>query len=374
MYLIERIIGIATYMIIMLAMVYLIYKSPKEKLKKLLIIYLIFLFIMAYFYIPATSADLYRLTNTMKYYASFGISNLPQLLLNSKAPVYVLYSYIIGKLGIDNLLPAITSLIFYSNIFIIFYKSSKKFNLSNKSTAISLLLFMEMGKFLEVISSVRTMLAFSFIALCCYNEFIEKRSIIKDILFYLIASLIHPAAMVLALIRMVFLLFQKERKILKKLFNFTLLIIISVFTLKYGKEYLDLIFQKADTYLNGDVYSYVWEYLVSWICILFSTYSLLFRKKELVCNIDLNNLRKFNLFINAVILLFSFEYSIFSRYQAFSNMIFIPIIGVILNNVFSEESIRNRKYMFMVIMVSTLLFFIVGLRGNLSSYKYLLFD
>lgn len=374
MYLLERIIGITTYMVIMLIVVYLVYRLPKEKLKKVLIIYNILLFIMAYFYIPATSADLYRLTNTMKYYASFGISDLPQLLLNSKAPVYVLYSYIIGKIGIDNLLPAITSLIFYSNIFIIFYKSSKKLNLSNKSTAMSLLLFMEMGKFLEVISGIRTMLAFSFIALCCYNEFIEKKSVIKDILFYLIASLIHPAAMVLALIRMIFLLFQKEGKILKRLFNFILLIIISGFMIKYGKEYLDLIFQKADTYLNGDVYSYVWEYAISWICILFSTYSLLFRKKDLVSNMDLNNLRKFNLFINVIILLFSFEYSIFSRYQAFSNMIFIPIIGVILNNVFLEKSIRNRKYMFIVIMVSTLLFFIVGLRGNLSGYKYLLFE
>ena len=233
---------------------------------------------------------------------------------------------------------------------------------------------MEMGKFLEVISGIRTMLAFSFIALCCYNEFIEKKSIVKDILFYLIASLIHPAAMVLTLIRMVFLLFQKETKLLKKLFNFALLSVVLILTIKYGKEYLDLIFQKADTYLNGNVYSYVWEYIVSWICVLFSTYSLLFRKKDLIYDIDLNNLRKFNLFINVIILFFSFEYSIFSRYQAFSNMIFIPIIGVILNNVFSEENKKNRKYMFVTILVLVLLFFIVGLRGNLSGYKYLLFE
>mgnify|MGYP004527084545 CR=1 FL=1 len=373
MYLFERIVGVMTYMSVMLIMVYLIYKSPKEKLKKYLIIYNILLFVMAFFYIPATSADLYRLTKTMNYYSGFALSELPKLLSNNNAPVQILYFYIIGKLGIDNLLPAITSFIFYGNVFIIIYKNSKRFNLSNKSIAISLFFFMVMGKFVEVISGIRTMLAFSIIALCCYNEILEKRSFIKDIIFYLIASLIHPAAMILTFIRIIFLLFQKENKIIKKISNIIVFTVLIIFIVTYGKTYMQYALNKANTYINGNVYSYVWEYVISWLYIVFSTYSMILGKKYLNKNIEIAGMRLFIIYINIIIICFSFEYSIFSRFQAFSSILFVPIFSIILNQVLEEHTDKNKRYMIMFCVISALIFFIIGIRGNLSGYKYILF-
>lgn len=373
MYILERIIGIITYMLIMLIMVYLIYKSPKEKLKKILIIYLILLFIMAYFYIPAPTADLYRLRQSLDIYSNYNIEQLSQLLTKSNIPSYILYTYIIAKIGIINLFPAITCLIFYGIVFTILYKSAKKFNLSNKSVSISLLFFMETGKFLEVISGIRTMLAFSIIALCCYNEFIENKSIVKDVFYYLIASFLHPAAMALTIVRFFYLFLKKEKNILKKIFNYIILIFLTFIMLKWGAKYLEYMLGKVDIYLNSNVYSYMWEYIISWIFLIFSSYCLFTRKNDFNNNPGIKALVKFNIYINIIILLFNFEYSIFSRFQAFSSIIFIPILSIVFNEIFSKKSMKNRNFIFIFIFVSILLFFIVGIRGNLSGYKYLLF-
>ena len=70
MYLYERIIGISVYVVITFIMILAIYKSDKSKLKKILTIYLFFLCILAFFYIPSKTDDLYRYIISAKYYNS----------------------------------------------------------------------------------------------------------------------------------------------------------------------------------------------------------------------------------------------------------------------------------------------------------------
>lgn len=374
MYLAERMIGVVTYASVVTIMTYLIYKSPKEKTKKYFILYNIILFIMAFFYIPTTTADLTRLIEKMDYYSKIELLKLPNILFNNIAPMHVIYFYLIGKIGINELLPAITSFIFFGNVFYIAYKSSKHFKLDNKSVAISLLFFMSMGKFLEVISNIRSPLAFSIIAVCCYNEIIENKSFIKNLILYLIAALMHPAAVVLIIIRMLFFLLQKEKIVIKKIFNIIILLFLALLVKKYAGNYLNYAFEKAMVYINGEIYNYTWEYLISWIYIIFSTYTLICGKKYLTDNVESCNMRKFNIYINLIIILFSFEYSIFSRFQAFSSILFIPTLGIILNNIKKERTEKNKRFIVIFTIIMIIIFFITLTRGNLSGYKYLLFN
>lgn len=373
MFLLERIIGVVTYMLIMIVIVINIYKSPKEKLKKILCIYLFILVMMAFYYIPSQSADLYRLQDSLYIYSKYSFSELVSKLYNSNVPAYILYVYIIGKIGIPNFLPAITCLIFYGIIFKILLKSSKKYNLSNKNIALSLLFFMITGKFLEVISSVRALLSFSIIALCCYEEFVEEKAIYKNIFKYCIAIFFHPAALALTIIRFLYLFLKREKKIIKKIINYIILLFMGIVLFRYGLKYLDFMLVKADVYLNNEVYSYVWEYIISWIFILFSTYSIISRKRILMKKPEIYELAKFNIYINFIIILFSFEYSIFSRFQTFSSIIFMPILALIFSEINKEVTNNNKVYYFIFIIFITVLFFLVGIRGNLSGYKYLLF-
>jgi len=360
-------------MLTMLLMVCLIYRAPKEKLKFYLILYLFFLCVMAYFYIPSSSADLARYVDAMNYYASLNWSHLSELLLNSNAPIQILYFYGIGKLGNDHLLPAITAFLFYGNIFFILYKSSKTFHLNNKAVALSLLFFMVAGKFVEAISIIRSSIAFSLVALCCYNEIVEHRSILKDIPFYIIAVFIHPAAMVLVLIRILFLLFQKEKKLSKKILHLFFFGLIVLFLYRYGQDYLNVVYNKAETYLNGDVYSYIWEYIICFLSLSFGLYNLFFQKKYFIDSKEMQNWRIFTLIVHLIVLFFVFEYSIFTRFQAFASILFIPLCSKVLNDMSKDESYLHRNYYFFFFAIAVLIFIVAGTRGNLSGYKFLVF-
>ena len=374
MYLTERIIGIVSYMGIMLIFFYLMYYSDsKIKLKRYLVIYWIILDIMAFFYIPTEFADLSRLYDSLHKYAEISFSTLISILLETNTPSQSIYFWIIGKTRIDGLLPFITSMIFFGNIFTITYKCAKKYNIDNKNVAISLLFFMEFGKFLEVISGIRSLMAFSIIALCIYTEIIENRKIVKNILLYIFAAFMHPAAMILTIIRFFFLLLQREKGILRKILNIIIFIILGYITFKYANGSINAATEKAESYMSHQMYSYIWEYLLSWGYTIFSTLSIIKYNKLLSKDEKMGNLKKLIIIINFIIIIFSFEYSIFTRFQTFSSILFIPIFSFILQKISEDITIKKKAYTYLFFVISSLIFVIAGTRGNLSGYKFLLF-
>lgn len=375
MFLTERIIGIITYMGSMLAFFFLIYHSDSnKKLKKYLIIYWILLAVLAFIYIPADSTDLSRLIKEMHRYDDVTFNELIKLIPKSHIPSEKLYFWVISKFNIDGLLPAITSMIFYGCIFTIVYKCAKKYNIDNKNIAISLLFFMEFGKFLEVISGIRSLMAFSIIALCIYMEIIENKKIIKNIPLYIFASFMHPAALVLTIIRMTFLLLQKEKGVLRKIINAILFIILGYITYKFANESIIVATEKAESYMNHHVYSYIWEYILSWIYIIFSTVTIFKYKNYYRENEEIYNIKKLIMIINVIIIILNFEYSIFSRFQTFSSILFIPIFSFTLQKMSEDNTINKKTYTYLFLVVSSLVFVIAGTRGNLSGYKFLFFN
>lgn len=370
MYLTERIIGIITYMGVMLTFIILIYGTKsRKKLKRYLIIYWFILAIMAFFYIPDKSADLSRLWEELHRYSKVSFEKLMNIISNTSTPSRALYFWSISKLGIDGFLPAITSMIFFGNIFTITYKCAEKYNIDNKNIALSLLFFMEFGKFLETISGIRSLMAFSIIAFCVYKEIIEDKKIIKNILLYIFAAFMHPAAMILTLIRLMFLLIQKEKTKVKRIINIILFIILGYLIYRFGSKSITAATNKAESYMGHEVYSYIWEYIVSWIYIIFSTYTIIKYNKYFMNEERFKNLRNFILFINAIVIILNFEYSIFSRFQTFSSILFIPTFAFILQKM-SVDKNRSKNYTYLYLIITVLVFVLVGTRGNLSGYKF----
>lgn len=373
LYFLERIIGVSVYVLITIIMFIVIYNTENIKLKKFLIIYLLFIVFLAFIYVPTTSADLYRYLKSAKMYSSLSYSELIYLIRESKAPIQIVYFYLLGKTGVDGLIPAVSALIFYGCLFKIVYKASVRYNLNNKSVALSLLFFMCLGGFLSVINIIRCFVAFSIIALCCYDELIEEKSYVKHIPLYLFASLMHPAAMALSIFRVMTILIKKDKNFFKKILNFFIVLFILFFMIKYGNEYLNLIFEKSTTYITGDIYSYSWEYIISLVYIFFSTYVLLKSRKMFKNNIEINNFNNFLLLINFVTLIFGFEYSIFTRLQLFSSMLFVPMFSIFIDVTRKNKIIiKNINYIFLITLV--IVFSIACTRGNLCGYKFFIIN
>lgn len=372
MYILERFLGVFAYMSFMLLFVFFIYRSSnKNNVKKYLFVYLIVLFLLAFFYIPSESADLYRFFKAAEIYANMPSDALLDLIINSGSPMNIVYFYLLGLTGIKGLIPAVTALVFYGCSFKILYSSFINFNFSNKNLALSLLLFMVLGSFLLVISSIRCFVAFPIIALCCYNEMIEHKSVFLHLPFYFFAALMHPAAFVLVLIRFLLLPFNKEKKRII-IFRIAFLLIFLSILIRYGDQYINLILNKADTYIGGNVYSYIWEYIIGFIYIVFSTLCVLSYSKYIDKSIEVQNYKRFYLFINFVILFFCFEYSIFTRFLVFSSILFLPLFTNILDEL-TKSNRESKIFTFIFIVVIVLLLFLVATRGNLSGYKFIIF-
>jgi hypothetical protein len=293
---------------------------------------------------------------------------------NTSTPAYVLYMNIIGRTNIDGLLTAITAFLFYNNVFYVLKKSSRKYLLAGRDTALILFFFMSIGAFIEVISGIRTMLGFSIIAVCVYDEMVEGKSVFKNIVWYILASMLHSAALALTMIRFSYLFFEKNRKIShgvsKALF---LIIAISLVFLK-GRYYVNAGFEKALNYLKGDAYSYLWEYIIGLISLLLIIYVQIkiSKKTKLEENKStIQNLLGFSKFISLILLAIIFEYNIFHRFVIFLSIIALPMIAYLFY-ISNDNKKRKGKFIKVVFLVSCILLFFAISRGNLSSLKFFL--
>lgn len=378
MYLKERLIGILIYMCVFFLIIMLLsLTNSKKNARYILILYIFIIGIMGYFYLPSQTADLYRTQTLIKmYYSSYTFSDIFETIQRINFQIYPIYYWIFGKIGNVNLLPAITGVWFYSNIFYILYDSSKRNKWSNKILILLLMFVIAGGQFVEVISGIRSMLAFSIVAVCLYNEIYRKKSIYVNLPFYLFAGLLHEAAFVLIGIRILLILIQKEKKMFLYIKNILLLIILIIVVFKFGQNTFNSIISRGISYLTKNIYSNLWEYIIAISCNFFMIYSLIISKKILkqTPNEEMINLRKISLVYLIIDMLFIMEYSIFHRFRSFVMFLIIPIIGFNFNFIVENNGKYFKKYqkVFYLFIVFTIMLTLV--RGNVSGLKFFLFD
>lgn len=363
MYLTERIISLLIFMSVTIFTYLVLLKTKLKSQKYVLVFYIAILAFLAYSYKPLVTADLYRIQESLStYYYNMNFDKLVKVLQNSLTPVASLYYFIFSKFNNVQLLPAFTSIVFYGNIFYILYEYAKEKNLKNTVVANTFLFFMFTGQFLEVISGIRCLMGFSLIANCIFREYFKNKSLFKNIVIYVIASLLHPACLVLTAIRFMIYIFKEN----KRNFVFILFSIgITGAMIYYGLPYISHAFEYGKSYLNSNVYSYIWEYLIGIIILIFMLVNYLFYKSH---NEDNKNYSGLLCILIIGLFIFSFEYSIFHRFTIFLTMIGLPMIES--NLAYMKKDIKvYGKYNFLFCLTVLAIGFIVFTRGNLCGYK-----
>ena len=335
--------------------------------------YLILLCIMAFFYIPGTSADIYRWRNLAEPWKNVSFSWFwNNRVLQSRTPLGYLLIYSCQMTGINGLLPMVCALGFFGNVFHIIKCESEKENRSPDSIAVVLLFFMSSGVFLEVISGIRCMLSFSIVLRCVYDEIYDNKGFIRHIPFYIMAGLLHNAALPLIGLRLISMLFEGKKTKVLTFINAIAAVITAVLAIRFGNDYIDAAFNKANSYTTRNVYSYSWEYIIAGMGLIVLAWTLWKFKNRYPYqwkNEKAGLRYLLPLLIGDVV--FVGTYSIFHRYFTALTITSIPILLCFLNMEEKNGLVGARK---LLVQMSILILLLACVRGNLCGYKFFLLD
>lgn len=378
MFLVERIISLIVYSIALFGAYIMIGKVPRRQYKIILAGYLIMLAVLAFNYKPYVTADLYRLRQYIEYWTFLDFKEVVQYALQRGTAAWVLYSYIIARLGNINFLQTITCLWAFGNVFYIVAKEIDAHQLRGEYRRDLLFYVMAVGAFyLQTISGIRSMLGFSIVAFCFYRETIEKKKMIGHLCLWLFAALLHSAAMILVISRFLFLLIQSRGSKNRIKIGF-ILVVLTVFASKYLETFLTGSIEYGIAYLsNPNEYTYAWEVIIGLLETCQTVYLLnaFHRMGALSGHIQIrqaHGYRSVYLFalIWTVISVISlpFSYSIFRRYTIFCTIISTPLLAVLFQKLQRGERGALRLRAFFIL--SLLIYGLSVTRGDLCGYKF----
>ena len=365
-YFLERAYSIIIYAVLAAGMFFWMQRK-KCNIKVTLWVYTIILTVLAYFFIPAESLDLYRLWAMADVYKGLPLIEMIPKVISEWGGSPLSHVYLSVLYNIDmHLIPAVTAFLFFVNIFYIIGDYAVKKKTNHAVIAMVVFFFMSRGIYGEVLNGIRSMLAFSFIARCVYNEVYNKTSIIKNIPIYLLMSFFHQAALALVAIRFAFYIIYEKRGLARVLYLFTLAGVSALFAIYFRNNIIDTV-TKANVYISSNIFSYGWEYALS-TCYMITCAWLLYRPYyNPRYSLELQKMRKIvgSIFLMCIILIFSF--SIYDRYINFASFIVMPALMEVLN----DEWARKRRYRYGILMiVSVFIMLVCGLRGDLNAIRF----
>lgn len=383
MFLFERLIGVGTYALLLVLICFSLVGKNHKSIKKILFFYSIILSVLAFFYVPYKTADLYRIYKYVEAFKDYSFSSfLKNQVSKSDLGVSGILYWLIGQIGIPQLLPAIVTFVCYSCIFYIIYKTAEKNQISGKNVAIALFFYMSTGNYMFVVTGIRCMLGISLLSFCFFRESVERKFSIIHIPLYIIAAFIHTFSAVLIAARFVISIFDTKTTLGRKLIYFVLLGAGIVLVFRNFSGYLDAIMEKADAYLNGDLYSYVWEYVIAILTSL--VIICVFVKRNTIkegSNLNLNLWLLYAMAMFVISLCVCYEFTIFHRLTTYiMPIIALPLLMTALqSNDNMRKEINNRvrtvgeiplNLNSFVVIVSVLMLLVACSRGSLSSLKF----
>ncbi len=361
MYFTERIISVCIYLVILFLISYIL-KLNRINIKVILKIYVIILAILAFIYIPNKGYDLERTYESFdSYYSTMTIDQLQKVLARTYTPTITIFYYFISQTGIYNLAPAIAAFISFTCIFYIFRRTCEKNNISGFKRMIFFIFIMSLGTFLEIISSIRCITAFSIISFCIYTEIYEKKNILYNIPLYLIASTIHLAALTITLIRLALLIFNRKGKKIK---NIIIILIVFTIIIRWGERYIEQILFTESYYKAYVEYYYTSEYILMLIATIYIFIVKILHFKSLLEKDEEKELNIISMVVLFIMILNFNEYSMFHRMGTLHFILNIPIMGKYIS-----LAKKTSTYSCML-FVSLIVLFIAATSGNLIGYKF----
>ena len=369
--LIERLCGVGLYCLVLLVACNGIAVSKPTSVKKWLIFYAVVLATMGFFFVPSSTTDLSRLTLFMHDWSAHDLAWLVDRCANSTTPTYIAYFWLIGQFHVDGLLPAVTALLYYLLLFSCYWDYAKRNNCSNSSVAVGVAFLMCIGIYVQVISGIRSCLAFALVIRAVYTECAMGRGVLWNIPLYALAFTLHSAAIALGIVRLVHLAFRRKGEKGGRIGSLVLAAVMVALLATAGSSFVEAMFEKGASYLSGNVYSYFWEYLIHVIQMAFVVYSLfLYRKRKAGMSESSSEIWRFVAILSAaVVVSLPFDYSIFTRYASVVGML-APLVAISLMNSLGGQ--KARAYRHATCAVAAVILLLVCTRGDLSSYKFFL--
>ena len=368
---VERLAGVSVYVLALTIVYFRIKKANIQQIPRILRVYQLVLCMMAFFYIPGIDADL--TTWRTRSAAWMGYSPRDFLLTyawDTSSPLSYTLMYLCRRSGIPGLLPMIAAFVFYQNTFHILTETARRKNTPPNIVAVFLLFVMASGRFLEVISGIRCMMAFSIVVRLFFDEVFAEKKMIRHILFYIAACLIHPAAVAVTLIRLACFLME-GRNGWSKAYNMLLMAAAGVIMATVGLGLWKKMMHSATRYLGYDVYSNLWEYLITALSLaVIILYLIRYIRIRREATYETKKIVWFSVIFLVIEVCMVSTYTIFQRFAAINVLICPPYFEGIL----SASPTRKQVFLLKTTkVISLLMLFLACMRGNLSGYKFLLF-
>ena len=370
----ESFLSLSLFILFVITISFMLSVIKTRKMTKfILILCLVVLCAFAYSYKPLTDVDLTRLQGTLPSYDNI---SFPEMIANMFSTVdYMRYFsfWIISKIGDTNLLQVMAALIYYSCIFYIMYDYYKNKNIANQALGRSFLIFMLFGQFIFVICGIRTAIAFSLFSLCVYREFFKDKRIISNTILYIISAGFHPAVIPVIIVRLFMAFFERKDKNTKKMpINKILIAIVLLILFSFGGDLIASIFDKTDGYINSVNYRNISEYLFSFFELM-TCGLLLYAFPRIVKenNEKLLKYRKVVIVFLIACIVFSFQYTFFTRYVRLVEIMILPIL---LSECQSRLTLyKNRRVCiaYDLLFISVFVFAVLTcfLKANMSIYN-----
>ena len=374
MYLIERLIGVGSYVGCLIVAVCLLYYYQAD-CRKIFAGYTAALGVMAFCFVPNPTADLTRIYSMMEKYAEYGVSEFAEnYVLSSSTPVANLIYYGIGRTGLLQLLPMFSAVVTYSCCFYILYRAAEKFQVSRKNMALALLFYMSTGNYIFVISNIRTMMAVSLLMLCFFRESVEKKWNPLHLLLYGAAALIHNMAVVLLVVRIVVPLFNGRIALWKRLLILPAGLVAGFGVAVFKTEWVNDILSKALHYVTDETYFHRWEYLIAILVgcvVIWLLWEL--RKAQPKYRQALTGMKTYLILCLVMAVCMCQVYSIFHRMLTYvAPVLALPVILVVLRRTSGEEAdyqrvLRTRK---ILAAASLVLLVLSCTQGSMTWFKF----
>ena len=376
-YFVERFLGVGIYAIWALGVLFSLGRK-RNSYRSIFRFYTIFLTILSFFYIPAQMNDLYRLWETASMFTRLPFGDMvTAIFARWSQPLGFLYICTLCRFNI-HLVPAITALIFYTNVFYIVADYSERNEIASKVVAVVTFLLLSRGLYCEVISGIRCMMAFSIVARCIYTEIYKKRSVIVHLPIYIICVFIHNTSIVAVAVYLITkALFEVRgwKRIIYVLVIGTVMVLFS----RYSTGIIDATYEKAFGYLESGGYSYIWEFVFNGIYALLTIYLMYKGCNRYSISKEGLALRRTCMVFYIMCLVFVNIYSIYHRYISFVSLISLPVLLEVIDQRYKNEITENREsntrsivYTNILIVAMIMLFF-SGIKGNLNGIRFFTF-
>lgn len=370
MFIAERLMGVGLYTFaLVMTCFFLIYSTIGYKV--ILGCYTAILCVMAFCYEPYVTADLYRIYAMAREFAAWGFGDFFKLFtVTSSTPGARLFYWCAGRMGIVELIPAITCLICFSCVFYLLSRTVERSGVGRANLAAALFFFMATGNYMMMVSNIRTMLSLSLISYCFYRESVEKKYHLFHLVLYLTAASLHNLAVVMIALRLMAALLERKMTWGKRLAYLLLLGTACLWTWDVMGPFVKDVLETAGVYVFGDQYSYFWEYVIGSVVLMVELWIVRATgRAKCIHTEEYLGLRRFLLLCLLTALVFFFEFSIFYRLiNCFAPILAAPLLMVALQN--EERKGRGAMARTGVAAVSACLLFLSCCRGSLCSLKF----